>query len=468
MIDFSDRIKVHVPNQYLEDYPRFVLFVEKYYEWLYRNGGFSETERSILQQEQGWLKKSVDEFVQSGQLASIASTESEISDAIQAKSESPSPGSVSKTMLSDFILERSFDMFETADGDWFETSDGHAVETKHVHMGAVNRWIDSQGFFLPANSGENMKNIDEILLVRLVKHISLIKGTQKAAQLFFSIFFDEDIAANNQGKAFTKPKYNIFIIDESRSKIDDKESVIRDDYFYNEFSYVINVTRDYEYYKDIFESLYLKYIHPAGFKCFLVQVEPSISETHTFRRASQATFFDWDGFMHIVGFDIARFQRNVLLIEGESFNYVKQSLDCDSTNGWTTLSGTTRIGKTLSPLNSQNATVYECSGTTLKIQQTVEVVGNTNYTASYYVKLISGSDPLGRFNSEWKRIVTHFTTGAVTTFDLQLGDINMVAGTRLAFSCAQVELGSVDTSYIPTTTSGAQRAADIVVDINAG
>lgn len=468
MLDFSDRIKVHVPNQYLEDYPRFVLFVEKYYEWLYRNGGFSEAERALLLEEQGWLKKSIDDYVNDGRLSSIASSESEIKDAIQTMSETPGPGAVSKAILTDFILERSFDLFETADGDWFETEDGHAIETKRTNLTAVNRWVDAQGFFLPATSGEILKNIDEILLVRMIKHISLIKGTQKAAQLFFSIFFDEDIAANNQGKAFTKPKYNIFIIDETRSKIDHSDSVIRDDYFYNEFSYVINVTRDYEFYQAIFESLYLKYIHPAGFKCFLVKVDPPANLNHTFSRASQATHFDWDGFMHVVGFDVARYQRNVLLIEGASFNFVKQSLDCDTNTGWSLLSGTTRVGKALSPLNSQNATIYECSGTSLKIQQTIEVSPNTNYTASYYVKLISGSDPLGRFDGEWKRIVKHFTTGGVSTYDLQLGDVNMIAGTRLAFSCAQLELGDFDSSYIPTTTSGAPRAADIVVDSSVG
>jgi len=456
MPNFSDQIKFHVPGHYLTDYPKFVLFIEKYYEWLYRQGGFTAAEKSLLIEERDWLQANIDKFIETGLITDIANSDDEVEQAIQLMSSMKNPGSVSQDLIKDFILERSFSVFDTSEEEVFETADGHALEAKELNQSMIDMWINTQGFFIPA-TGSEVGRLDQILLVRLIKHISLVKGTQKAAELFFSMFFDEDISANNGGNgAFYKPKYDIFTIDEITSLIDDKNSVIRDDYYYNEFSYVIKVKNPPEFYKLAFESVYLKYIHPAGFMVFLQQADPDeiVRERHEFYRASQATFINNQGFMELVGFDVARFEKNVLLLEQGAVNLAIKSIEVDTNDGWVLGTDTTRVGKTTSPFGTQNATQYAAiSEGVVTVRQTISVEQNTDYCFSYFINTGSG----------WSRLNSTFNTGSSDMKTIEIV-YEVLAGEQVSFSCAQLEKGTIPTSYIPTFISGAARAPDILVD----
>lgn len=468
MSNFSDRVKESLPSHYLDDYPKFVTFFEKYYEWLYREGGITSAEKQIMLADKKWLRTSIDNFIQTGEILDIASTENEIEQAIQLISDKRTPGAVSKNLIPDYVLERKFDGFNTSDEEVFETADDHNLESKYRNRDAIEAWVTKQGFFLP-DTGSDVGRLDEILLVRLIKHINSIKGTQKAAELFFSMFFDEDINLNNGGNgAFFKPKYHILTIDEKTTAIDQKTAVIRDDWFYNEFAYVIRVQREPEFYKMAFESIYLKYIHPAGFKCFLVQAteDEIVRQVHRFFRASQATYMADDGFLHLVGYDIARTEGGVLLVESAATNLLQWSIDADTTTGWTLGANTTKIGKTLSPFGSQNATVYQVNGASQGISQIVSVEANTDYVLSVWLKLISGTDPSGFLQNRWIRSQFTFNSGASTTYTaiLRKQGAALPNGTQFAISSAQLEKGTVASSYIPTYVSSASRAADVVID----
>lgn len=470
MPNFSDFVKESVPANYLDDYPKFVLFFEKYYEWLYRDGGFTKAEKDILLNDARWLQTNIDDFIKTGNIQDIASTPDEIEQAIQLMSDGGSPGAVAKNMLPDYLLDRRFDGFNTSEEEVFETADGHNFEAKYRNVDALNSWIQRMGFYIPED-GSGIGNLDRIVLVRLIKHINAIKGTQKSAELFFSIFYDEDITANNGGAgAFFKPKYSILTIDDNTTEIDKKDSVIRDDDYYNEFSYVIRVKNDPSFYKELFDSIYLKYIHPAGFKVFLEQADPDqiVREIHRFFRESQATYIGDDGLMKLVGYNIPRTQNGVLLLEEMTQNLLSWSIDCDTHNGWTLgSSDISNIGKTLSPFGSQNATVYSVdanTGGSKAVQQTVQIPASGTYALSIWAKIISGTDPAGLLTSKWSRFVTVLTLAAGSRVISLLPPAALPVGVHYAISCAQLEQGGLSSSFMPTYLTGAVRAKDIVVD----
>lgn len=273
MISQKNRIRDLIPEHYLSDYPKFVVFMEKYYEWLYREGSMSSEERQILIDTPDWLGVDVDKYLKTGQQKNLLTVDEISQQVISEFSSMVPPGTASKNINRNHLLERSFVQMETLDGLSIQDVNGMTVETPNTNPLRIQEWVSDQGYYLPAQAINN-KKIDEILFVRLIKSMHLIKGTAKATELFFHLFFNEDIAANNpkDGSPFWKPRVAITTIDDIRHKIDHIDNQIRDDYFYNEFSYVIYVTQDYSHYKDLFENVYLQYIHPAGFKAFLQKV----------------------------------------------------------------------------------------------------------------------------------------------------------------------------------------------------
>lgn len=115
------------------------------------------------------------------------------------------------------------------------------------------------------------------------------------------------------------------------------------------------------------------------------------------------------------------------------------------------------------------------------IYQTIAVSASTNYVFSYYVKLgtrvnnryaiycattatffVPSTVAVGPSTSGWTRVVVPFTTPS-TCSSIRVypdrADTTWNTGTTYIWGC-QLELGTVATSYIATTTAAAARAAD--------
>lgn len=250
MINQNSRIRDLVPEHYLSEFPKFVKFIELYYEWQYRQDNISNKEIEIL-------------------VDSLAYSESQVN----AIKEITPPGRAAKNLQRNHLLEREFIVLQTSDEFEIHDVNNVTLETPDYKGLRIQEWVQDQGSYLPQQV-INKNKIDEILFVRLIKSMHLIKGTPKATELFFHLFFNEDIVQNNPygTGAYWSPRMAITAIDNIDHKIDHKDNQMRDDYLYNEFSYVIYTKQSYSVYKDLFENVYLKYIHPAGFNAFLVQV----------------------------------------------------------------------------------------------------------------------------------------------------------------------------------------------------
>ena len=263
-------IKRLLPSHYIEQYPLFVAFFQYYYDWLYRYGGYTYDELNRLIIEQNWLQTNIDKFIYLGnkQYATIDKPR-DIEFTLIELQNTRASGTVAQRLHSEYLLERKYSFLETSQEEHFITADEVEFDTPIRNDLFVKNWFDMQGMpWQP--QGYDLEAIDNILLTRLLKSIWDIKGTAQAARLFFMIYFKEDIAENNSGSVWIIPKQSIGVIDDNL--ILDNTQVIRDDEYYNEYSYVIKTKYDYSYYKDLFENIYLKYLHPSGFKVFLEQV----------------------------------------------------------------------------------------------------------------------------------------------------------------------------------------------------
>jgi hypothetical protein len=97
-----------------------------------------------------------------------------------------------------------------------------------------------------------------------MKHIYSIKGTEASMKIFFRLYFDEEVTIH-------QPKSMIAVVDDNW--VLDGIQVLRDDELYQEFSYVIIVSKDLEFYRDIFKLIYMKMVHPSGFRVALIKSE---------------------------------------------------------------------------------------------------------------------------------------------------------------------------------------------------
>lgn len=255
-------VRNQVPREFKTSYPRFILFLEKYYEWLYRGSGLSSKEIELLRKDTSWLRADIDKFIDSGDIKYVDKNQINMIDqAILELNTTKNSGFHAKNLQDAFMLEDSSDKFITSDGLQFADKDGAWIETSNLDPLSTDEWFSSFGIPEFTTKSNIIAGVDKSLLVSLMKHIYAIKGTEMSMKLFFNLCFDENVV-------IYQPKQNIAVIDDNW--IIDDIYVIRDDELYQEFSYVIVVNDSISKYQEIFDTIYRSLIHPAGFRVAIV------------------------------------------------------------------------------------------------------------------------------------------------------------------------------------------------------
>lgn len=259
MIIANKRIKDLLPAHYREYAPRFITFLEKYYDWLHRSSGMSDGEVNDLRNDTSWLEKDIDKFISTGQLRYLDPNNPEILEAnLVELNNTENPGMQSEKLSDKFLLDEDLGGYLTSEGDEFADSEDLTVELQTVENKILDSWFSSMGIDrIKRKRIDALNNLDQVLMLSLLKHIYAIKGTEASIKLFFNMFFNEEVV-------IYQPKLDVAIIDE-RMVLDGNE-VLRDDETFQEYSYVIVVSKDLLTYKDVFNSIYMKTIHPSGFR----------------------------------------------------------------------------------------------------------------------------------------------------------------------------------------------------------
>lgn len=261
----NKRIADLLPYHYRDQYPRFITFLEKYYEWMFRKSGLSDSEIGNLRSDTSWLSNDIDKFIAAGDIRYVdQSIQGVIDQSIVNLANTISPGEQSMMLSADFFMDRPFEPYQTSDGSGIVDANDASVELSSVENAILDGWFTSMGFDrIKRNKINSINNIDQVLLLSLLKHIYSIKGTEKSIQIFFSLYFNETVTIH-------QPKSDIAVIDESW--VLDGYSVIRDDQKYQEYSYVIKVVNEPETYVDVIDSVFIRNVHPAGFRFELEKV----------------------------------------------------------------------------------------------------------------------------------------------------------------------------------------------------
>ncbi|MDR3424003.1 MAG: hypothetical protein P4M13_02845 [Alphaproteobacteria bacterium] len=215
----------------------------------------------------------------------------------------------------------------------------------------------------------------------------------------------------------------------------------------------------------------------------------SLPSGASFARASTATYFDGSGVLRTAANDAARFDYDPvaltlkgLLIEPQAINYLQQS-QAFATSPWNPDSsdGTPVITQNYAPApdGTTTATRLQCSASSYQgFEQGIVSSGlgdsETN-TASFYVKSNTGVSQTAQIKMTQYMVADHFQSVTIPATWTKVSDTALFGsggngfwtgfvtnGTELDILIwgAQQEVASKGTSYIPTTSAAATRAAD--------
>lgn len=268
-------VKYETPLNYQENYPVFLEFMDTFFLYLYRQTGFTPGEiQAYLTDTSNWL----DPFSDQDPLQQLIAFKA-----------AKTPGQKVKDFLADKFLVRSFERTMAMDYDELQDADGRPLFTPEGHDDQIDGWYEQLGFqrtadksfqdfgnFVPKDSdklvtadgynytvyveGTKRRTLDHARWLKLLKHVYAIRGTKKSMELFFWIYFGVPIN-------IYYPKNDIGGLDDNFDL--DGTVGLRDDYYYDEFTYVIRVPGDVADFEGVFERVYRQHFHPAGFTVFL-------------------------------------------------------------------------------------------------------------------------------------------------------------------------------------------------------
>lgn len=254
----SMRVSKHLPLHFKEMYPKFVAFVELYYDFMNSSDVMNEVFRGRVQSgDTGLIRDDSDLFIATldERLSGIRQEQGDIE-----VSDWRAPSWWTDNMMSILNMERIPESLFVSNDEVLTTKEGEVFETNFVFKRAVENWMKDSGFPEASVFGG-----DVILTSRILRSLYQLKGTTKALELFFNVFYGENVNIIN-------PNNLIACIDDNFAL--DSNVQIKDDLSFSEYSIIVQTLHDKEYYEPLFTDVYLKMFHPAGFGISFSESKP--------------------------------------------------------------------------------------------------------------------------------------------------------------------------------------------------
>lgn len=242
------------PSHFTKYYPKLVEFFEVYVDSLYSDEVSSEQLTLMWNDESWWDKKDV--VFESVDQRTYAKVE----DLLEFK-RTLGVSSRAVSLIEDKSLEKQWFALETLDGFVFEPSNLEQFQLREDNYFHIQAWLQSKGLFELVDTKNSQFQGDLELFLRISRNLFKMRGTMECARAFFMSMYG--------GRTVIEfPRDKISTLDDNF--ILDGNNVLRDDVFYDEFTYVVNlIGSNYSKIGDKYVEMYLRVFHAAGFRCLI-------------------------------------------------------------------------------------------------------------------------------------------------------------------------------------------------------
>ncbi|AXF41394.1 hypothetical protein SHAb15599_00025 [Acinetobacter phage SH-Ab 15599] len=254
----STLVGKHLPRHFKNQYADFVLFIETYYKYMETPGFMNEVIRGRIQRGDSELVRDDPELFIQTQDERLSGIRQDLAD-IDVANWRP-PEWWINNMVDIQNMERIRETLKTFEDQTFKTSDGTNFDAQFVHDSTVSSWMSDSGFPEATLFGG-----DHVLTARILRSLYQLKGTTKALELFFNVFYGEAVSIIN-------PNNLIAVLDDNF--VLDSSVVLKDDIVFSEFGIIIKAKHDKSYYEPLFTDVYLKMFHPSGFGVNFIEGQP--------------------------------------------------------------------------------------------------------------------------------------------------------------------------------------------------
>lgn len=243
----------YLPRFFRGEYPELVQFLDLYFESLYKSSLTPDQVKLLLEDESWWDGRDFD----------YESEELRFLEKIKALDtyRRQNYGAFERVLevLDGKVLNRSISDVLSLDYFTFVTSDEFELETKEEDNTPLRQWLLEKNLLEIADSPEDEINVDLINLIKVSRHLFKIRGTTECARVFLSSMYNGDVYVE-------LPRLKIATLDDNFTL--DEKIKLRDDFEFDEFTYIINLV-DSDYFKlgAKYFNLYKRIFHASGFRC---------------------------------------------------------------------------------------------------------------------------------------------------------------------------------------------------------
>lgn len=237
-----------LPAHFSKSYPLLVEFLELYSSFLYDRALAPHEVQGFLDDESWWDRK--DDFFNSPEERAFF----KIKDLQEMRALFGFEQNNNELVESKSLLG-GMSNIQTLDGLMLGSSDGRSMQADRKDEAQLSAWLSDKGL----NIDSAVDSFDTASFIKLARHIFKIRGSMECARIFFEAMYGGSVITH-------LPRNEISALDSNM--ILDGLNYLRDDVYYDEFTYVINlIGSKYNTLGSKFFDLWKERFHPGGFRC---------------------------------------------------------------------------------------------------------------------------------------------------------------------------------------------------------
>lgn len=246
----------YLPNFFMSHYPELVEFMDLYLDSLYKGDLSPDQVKYFMEEDDSWWVNKGREYATPDDAKLQRAKDLEIY-------RRNNFGLHEKTveLLDNKSLQRRTSLLFDLSGLLLSDNSSISLLAPRNENLPLKQWLESKNFKELAETLENDLNFDVINFIKFSRHLYKIKGSLACAKLLLETFYESAVVTE-------LPRIKIATLDDNFTLDEDKK--LRDDFVYDEFTYIVNLIGD-KYFEigDKYFEMYKRVFHPSGFRIIL-------------------------------------------------------------------------------------------------------------------------------------------------------------------------------------------------------